>query len=45
MAGSARARHRRCGQGREEDLGFGAERERAKSGGEREREPDRAARG
>ena len=43
MAGSARARHRRCGQGREEDLGFGAEREIARSGGEREREPGRAA--
>ena len=39
MAGSARARHRRCSQGREEDLGFGAERERARSGGERVREP------
>jgi len=43
MAGSARARHRRCSQGREEDLGFGAERERARSGGERVREPGRAA--
>ena len=28
MVGSARAHHRRCSQVREEDLGFGAERER-----------------